>query len=137
MRFAGAVIGIVFGFVLCWSGMSDPDVIRSGLLFESAYLFQMFAVAVLVASIGVHVMRRRRPEVGWERDRVQRRHVVGSLMFGLGWGIADACPGPIAAQIGQGVPWALFTLVGALGGVYLFLRRGAAETEPACEPAPA
>ncbi len=143
MRVAGALIGIVFGFTLCWSGMSNPDVIRAALLFESAYLFEMFAVAVLVASAGVHLLRRRQARallsdatVSLVRERPQRRHVVGSLMFGVGWGIADACPGPIAAQIGQGIPWAAFTMVGALFGVWLFLRRGAAETEPAAEPAP-
>ena len=37
------------------------------------------------------------------RDDVQRRHIVGSLLFGIGWAVADACPAPIAAQIGQGV----------------------------------
>ena len=54
-------------------------------------------------------------------------------MFGLGWGIADACPGPIATQVGQGIPWALFTMAGVVAGVYLFLRRGAPETEPAAD----
>ncbi len=61
----------------------------------------------------------------------ERRHISGSLLFGLGWGISGACPGPIATQIGQGVGWGVFTLVGAVGGVWLFLRSGAAETEPA------
>ena len=66
---------------------------------------------------------------------VQRRHIVGSLLFGVGWAIADACPAPVAAQIGQGVPWAVFTLTGVAFGVWLFLRRGAAETEPAADAA--
>ena len=56
-------------------------------------------------------------------------------MFGIGWGVADACPGPIATQVGQGVPWALFTLAGAATGIYVFLRRGRVETEPAADHA--
>ncbi|MCW2994432.1 MAG: hypothetical protein JWQ18_1927 [Conexibacter sp.] len=64
---------------------------------------------------------------------MRRRHLTGSLLFGIGWGVADACPGPIAAQLGQGIPWALFTLAGAAAGVWLFLRRGARETEPASD----
>ena len=142
-RAAGAVVGVVFGFTLVWSGMSDPDVIREALLFEDAYLYGMFASAVLTATVGLAVLRRVQGRavltgapLTWAREQPRRRHLFGSLLFGVGWGVSNACPGPIAAQVGQGVPWALFTLAGALAGVYLFLRRGAAETEPAADPAP-
>jgi uncharacterized protein len=142
-RLAGALIGVVFGVTLCWSGMSNPTVIREALLFQRAYLFLMFASAVLVAVVGLQLLRRRRAHalltgapLAWTRERPGRRHLSGSVLFGLGWAIADACPGPIAAQVGGGVPWSLFTIVGVLAGVYLFLRRGAAETEPAADAPP-
>jgi hypothetical protein len=143
-RIAGALIGIVFGVTLSWSGMASPDVIRRALLFEQSYLFLMFASAVLTATIGLAVLRRVRDRAAltgapltYPREQPARRHVVGSVLFGLGWGIADACPGPVAAQLGQGIPWAAFTLAGLVGGVWLFLRRGARETEPAADAAPA
>jgi uncharacterized membrane protein YedE/YeeE len=142
-RVAATGIGVVFGITLCWSGMSNPDVIREALLFQRAYLFLMFASAVLVAVVGQRLLRRRRAHalltgapLTFERERPGRRHVTGSVLFGLGWGIADACPGPIAAQVGQGVPWALFTIAGVFAGVYLFLRRGTPETEPPADAAP-
>lgn len=138
-RLAGLLIGLVFGVTLSWAGMSAPDVIRDALLFHQGYLFFMFASAVATAALGQALLRRRAGQrLTFPRERVQRRHVAGSLLFGLGWGVADACPGPIATQIGQGVPWAVFTFAGMLGGVWLYLRRGAAETEPAGdEPASA
>ncbi|MET0558145.1 MAG: DUF6691 family protein [Solirubrobacterales bacterium] len=140
-RLCALAIGVVFGFVLCWSGMSDPDVIRGALLLEQSYLFLFFASAVAVASAGTALLRRyaRRAllddvPLAFSRQRPQRRHVVGSLVFGVGWGVADACPGPIATQIGQGIPWAAFTLAGVLIGVAVFLRTAATgETEPAFE----
>ena len=139
-RVAGALIGVVFGVTLCWSGMSDPAVIRAALLFRSAYLFLMFGSAVLVAVVGLRLLRRVQPRalltdarVGWAVERPERRHVIGSLLFGLGWGIADACPGPITAQLGQGCVWALFTMAGVLAGVNLFLARANPDTEPATE----
>jgi uncharacterized membrane protein YedE/YeeE len=142
-RLAGGLVGVVFGVVLCWSGMSDPDVIRGALLFEQSYLFLFFASAVLVATVGLRVLRRVQARalltgapIGWTPMRPQRRHVVGSIVFGIGWGVADACPGPILTQIGQGIPWAVFTLAGAGFGVHLFLRR-ADDTEPAADAAPA
>jgi uncharacterized membrane protein YedE/YeeE len=128
MRLAGLLVGLVFGVTLSWTGMSDPDVIRDALLFKEAYLFLFFASAVLTASAGVHLLRRRRAlltgeRIDWHSVPVQRRHIVGSVLFGIGWAVADACPGPIATQVGQGVPWSFFTIAGVVAGIWVFLRR--------------
>jgi uncharacterized protein len=128
VRLAGLLVGLVFGVVLSWSGMSDPDVIRGALLFEESYLFLFFASAVLVASVGVRLLRGRRSlltreRIDWRSTPVQRRHIAGSVLFGTGWALADACPGPIAAQLGQGIAWSLFTLAGVVAGIWVFLRR--------------
>jgi uncharacterized protein len=133
-RAAGLGVGLVFGVVLAWSGVMAPDVIRSALLFEDSYLFVFFASAVATAAIGLRLLRHAGAAT-WEPARPERRHVTGALIFGVGWGISDACPGPIAAQLGQGIGWAVWTLAGVMLGVYLFLR-GAEDTEPACDPAP-
>src|ERR687898_1846298 len=97
-RLLGLLIGLVFGIVLCWSGMISPVVIREALLFEDSYLFLFFAAAVATATLGQLVVRRvmrtalltNRP-VAWSFGRPERRHIVGSAIFGLGWGVADAC----------------------------------------------
>jgi uncharacterized membrane protein YedE/YeeE len=135
---AGLAVGVVFGVVLCWSGMSSPNVIRGALLFQDGYLFLFFGAAVITSFAGLRLVRGRRAlltreRVGWKSQRPERRHIVGSLVFGLGWGIADACPGPIATQLGQGIWWSVFTFAGVLLGVRIFLRREE-ETEPASEP---
>ena len=57
---------------------------------------------------------------------------MGSVTFGVGWAVADACPGPIATQVGQGVLWSLFTITGVVVGMVLCLRRRA---QPASAPA--
>ena len=46
--------------------------------------------------------------------------IIGGVLFGLGWAITGACPGPIYAQIGSGETLALVTLAGALLGAYLY-----------------
>jgi uncharacterized membrane protein YedE/YeeE len=142
-RVAGALIGVVFGVTLCWSGMSSPVVIRKALLFEQSYLFLFFASAVVTAVIGLQILRRVQQHallaetpMTWTPERPARRHIAGALVFGAGWGVADACPGPIATQVGQGIGWSLFTLAGVVVGVYVYLRRSAVETEPAAQPAP-
>jgi uncharacterized membrane protein YedE/YeeE len=137
-RSAGAVVGVVFGVMLCWTGMTSPNVIRQALLFQDSYLFLFFGSAVLTSFIGLRLVRGRRAlltgdRVDWKPEKLQRRHIVGSLVFGVGWGVADACPGPIATQLGQGIWWSVFTIVGVVIGVRIFLR-GQEETEPAREP---
>lgn len=135
-QLAGLAVGIVFGAVLSWSGMSSPEVIRDGLLFRSPYLYEFFLSALVTATAGQWLLRRRGARavltgepIGWTPERPRRRHVLGSLLFGLGWGVADACPGPIMTQVAQGIPYALCTLAGVLGGVWLYHRREAAQAD--------
>jgi uncharacterized membrane protein YedE/YeeE len=137
-RVAGGLIGVVFGVVLSWSAMSNPAVVRQALLFERAYMFLFFAAAVLTAVAGLQLLKRYQRRsvltdapIGWTAERPERRHVTGALIFGLGWGLTGACPGPIATQLGQGIAWGLPIVAGVVVGVYLFLRRSDVETEPA------
>jgi uncharacterized membrane protein YedE/YeeE len=131
-RAAAFLVGAVFGLALSWSGMTSPDVLRDGLLFRDSYLMLFFLSALTTAFVGLRLLRRldaRSPltkePVAWTTARPQRRHVVGSALFGTGWAVADACPGPIAAQLGQRVPWSVATTAGLVLGVWLFLRRQA------------
>lgn len=128
-RLAAAIVGAVFGFTLVWSGLTDPAVIRRGLLFEQSYLFLFFAAALGVAFVGTQVLRLSRPRalltgerVEWTTEQPGRRQLGGAVLFGTGWAVAGACPGPIAAQLGQAVPWSLFTLAGVVIGIVVFLR---------------
>ena len=61
--------------------------------------------------------------VRWTTVRPRREHMIGSVLFGVGWAVADVCPGPIAAQLGQGVAWSLATTGGLVLGVLFHLRR--------------
>lgn len=146
VRAAAAAVGVLFGFVLAWSGLSDPDVIRRGLLFEEAYLFLLFFAAMATATIGVNLLRLlgaralvTGERIDWERVRPERRHVTGSVLFGTGWAISAACPGPIAAQLGQGVTWSLATIAGVVVGIgaYLARQRPATHSEAAAPDIPA
>ncbi len=125
-------LGAAFGFLLAWTRMSDPDAIRRMLLLEEAYLFLVFFGAVPVAFVGSRLVRRAvrrslvtREAISWQTARPQRRHVVGSVAFGAGWAVSSSCPGPIAAQLGQGMLWSLFTIAGIVVGIVLYSRREA------------
>ena len=123
IRAVAAVFGAGFGFVLAWAQLTDPDRIRQMLLLEDAHYYLMMATAFAVGTLGTRLLRARRARtlvtgepVSVETSPVERRHVTGSVLFGLGWAVTNACPGPIAAQLGQGLWWGLLTLAGYLAG---------------------
>jgi uncharacterized membrane protein YedE/YeeE len=111
--------------------MTDPDVIRSMLLLEDAYLYFVMFSAIGTAFLGVRVLRRLRLRAGalvtggpiaWPAVQPERRHVEGSLVFGAGWALSSSCPGPIAAQLGQGMAWSAATIAGVVIGIVLYGR---------------
>jgi uncharacterized membrane protein YedE/YeeE len=88
--------------------------------------------AVPVAFVGSRLVRRAlrtsvvtREAITWQTARPQRRHVVGSVVFGVGWAVSSSCPGPIAAQLGRGMLWSLFTIAGIVVGIVLYSSRAA------------
>jgi uncharacterized protein len=122
-------LGVGFGFVLAWSAMTDPDLIRRMLLLEDAYLYLVMFSSMAVAFTGVRLLRRRGTRalltgepVSWNASRPGRRHVTGSVLFGVGWAVSLTCPGPVAAQLGQGLLWSLCTMAGIGAGILLYAR---------------
>jgi len=125
-----AAFGAAFGFLLSWGRLTDPDTITDMLALRDAYVFLMMGSAVAVGLLGVRLLQRRprraavtREPILVRTDPIERRHIAGSALFGLGWAIAATCPGPVAAQLGQGLPWALCTAAGISGGVLLHQAR--------------
>ena len=130
VRAVSVGFGIAFGFLLAWSGLASPDVIRDALLLEDPYMYLMLGSAVTVGLVGTRLLRRRHAralltgeEVACTVDGPERRHVTGSALFGTGWAIACACPGPIAVQVGQGVAWGVPAFLGMVLGVWLYFAR--------------
>jgi uncharacterized membrane protein YedE/YeeE len=143
VRVTAALLGATFGFFLTWGRLSDPDVIRRMLLLQQAYLYLMLASAVAIGYVGVRLLRALRVRalvtgvpVGWSPAPPRARHVRGAVLFGLGWGIANSCPGPIAAQLATGIWWSAFTVAGVFVGVKVYLVRQRQRTR-ATAPEPA
>ena len=125
-RLVATLFGAGFGFVLAWAQLTDPDRIRQMLLLEDAHYYLMMATAFAVGTVGTRALRARRSRTLLTHELVtvanpplERRHITGSVIFGLGWAITNACPGPIAAQLGQGLWWGALTFVGFLAGARL------------------
>jgi uncharacterized protein len=124
LRAAALVLGVVTGFVFAWARLTDPNTFHRMLSLDSPRVYLLMGAAVAVALAGSRLLRGRRAlltgePIHWNRTRPGRSHVVGSVLFGLGWGASEACPGPTAAQLGSGRVLALAVAAGVVAGVAL------------------
>src|ERR671931_1552587 len=124
LRLSALALGIVTGFVIAWARMTDPNTFRRMLSLDSPRIYLLMGAAVAVAFVGTRLLRGRPAlltgeRIDWRVGRPTRAHVTGSVLFGIGWGISDACPGPTAAQLGGGRVLALAVAGGVLVGVRL------------------
>jgi uncharacterized membrane protein YedE/YeeE len=127
--------GFVFGVGLLLAGMTRPAKVVAFLDVLGAWdpaLALVMAGAVAVYALGVRWARRARqsadgaPSSSTAAARIDRPLLLGSAIFGVGWGLCGYCPGPSLVALGSGALSALlfvgFMLIGNFGGA-LFLRR--------------
>ncbi|MES2250461.1 MAG: YeeE/YedE family protein [Pseudomonadota bacterium] len=126
---ASLLAGLVFGLGLIVSGMANPAKILGFLDLGGAWdpsLAFVMAGAVAVSTVGFLLAGRRKasllggPLALPSLRHIDRRLVGGSLLFGVGWGIAGFCPGPALVSLGTGEVKALVFVGAMLLGMGLF-----------------
>lgn len=121
--------GLLFGLGLTVSGMINPAKVLGfldlGGTWDPSLAFVM-AGAIAVASVGFAISRKRTTSlIGAAMklptaQHIDRRLVVGSAVFGVGWGIAGFCPGPALVALGLGEIKALVFVAAMLAGMGIF-----------------
>lgn len=125
-RLVALLLGIFFGIVLVKSEVVSWFRIQKMFRFEEAHMYLIIASAVVVGAISVFIIKRLQMRTVQGEAIVIREKpfnkgvVVGGIIFGMGWAITGACPGPIYAQMGSGAYMAVITFVAALAGAYLY-----------------
>ena len=121
--------GLLFGFGLLLSGMANPEKVLGFLDLFGAWDPSLALVMAGAIAVGLPVFfiagRRGRTLLGDQiqlptRRDIDRPLVVGSLLFGIGWGLAGFCPGPGVVATGAGEPKALIFTAAMLVGMMLF-----------------
>lgn len=123
--------GFVFGIGLLLSGLADPGKVLAFLdlagNWDPSLLFVMGGALLVAAPAFAYIARRGRtldgaalhlPDV--QRGRIDRRLVLGSLLFGVGWGLAGYCPGPALVSVGWGGLGPLLFVGAMVAGMALF-----------------
>lgn len=127
--FSAFFAGLIFGLGLLLAGMANPARVLAFLDLAGNWdpsLALVMGAAIAVGAAAFTVARRRTRSVLGEpmhlpmRRDIDRRLVLGSLGFGIGWGLAGFCPGPALVAAGAGQVKALVFVAAMAGGMALF-----------------
>ena len=126
ISFAG---GLIFGIGLIFAGMTDPSKVIGFLDVAGSWdpsLAFVMGGAILVGVIAFRFARQRTVNLLGgvltlpDQHDIDKRLVIGSLVFGVGWGMAGFCPGPAVTSLGTGNIKAVVFVVAMIAGMLLF-----------------
>ena len=94
--------------------------------FQGFQLFGIFLTAIPTSTLGIFIIKKLKiktldgEQIIIPKKEFHMGYVYGSLLFGVGWGLTGACPGPIYVQIGSGLSIAVVTLLSAMAGTWVY-----------------
>ena len=120
--------GILFGVVLTRSEVLSWFRIQEMFRFQSFQMYGIIGLAVVTGILSIQIIKKyqlkdidgRKISVGDEKSPRIIQYAVGGFVFGLGWALTGACPGPLYALIGNGIWVALIPLSSAILGALLY-----------------
>jgi uncharacterized membrane protein YedE/YeeE len=120
-------LGLVFGFILSRAGATTYDFYAGLFLFQDLQLLFVIGTAALTGAIGIAALKLlkgrallTREDLSFKGKPFSRSLVPGSVVFGLGWGLAGACPGTAIAMLGEGKLGAAATILGIFLGTWTY-----------------
>lgn len=122
------LIGMTFGFVLIKSEVVSWFRIQEMFRFDSIHMYGIIGLAVVIGIISVQIIK------GYNLRDTQgnpisippknisqvKRYIIGGSLFGLGWALLGACPGPMFALLGSGLTVMIVPVIAAVAGTYTY-----------------
>jgi uncharacterized protein len=121
------LVGFVFGLTLTKSEAVSWYRIYEMFQLHSFHMYGIMMTAIITGIIGIQFIKRKdmkglkglNIEIP-DKDKGTFRYWIGGLIFGLGWGLVGACPGPIFILIGSGFFSVIIILIGSLIGTFIY-----------------
>jgi uncharacterized membrane protein YedE/YeeE len=118
--------GILFGIILIKAEVIAWFRIQEMFRLQSFHMYGVIGSAVVVGATSVFLIKRLRlktidgESIKLEEKRFSKGQIFGGLLFGFGWAMTGACPGPLFAQIGSGAMVVTITLLSAIVGTWVY-----------------
>lgn len=120
-------VGIVFGLVMAKSEAISWYRIQEMFRFQSFHMYGIIGTAVVLGAAGVALIKKfnirdfsGNPIVFFPKEKSWSRYIIGGFIFGLGWALSGACPGPMIVNIGYGYLAMLIVFFFAIVGTYVY-----------------
>ncbi|MCC5918200.1 MAG: YeeE/YedE family protein [Cryomorphaceae bacterium] len=121
------ITGILFGIVMTKSEAISWFRIQEMFRFQSFHMYGIIFTAVAIGLLGVQIIKRfnvrdigGNPIIFNPKDMSIPRYLIGGTIFGLGWAMTGACPGPMFVNFGYGYGMMVLIIIGALAGTLMY-----------------
>lgn len=120
------IVGILFGIIMVKGEMVSWFRIQEMFRLQSFHMYGIIGTAVVVGIISVWLIKKFNiktiygEKIEFHPKKFNKGQIYGGLIFGFGWAITGACPGPLFAQIGTGATVIAVTLLSAIAGTWVY-----------------
>ncbi|KUG12867.1 transporter [Elizabethkingia sp. HvH-WGS333] len=120
------LVGILFGIIFVKSEVVSWFRIQEMFRLQSFHMYGIIGSAVLTGMISVWIIKKfniktiHGESISITPKQFNKGQIYGGLLFGFGWAVTGACPGPLFAQIGTGVTVIIVTLLSAIAGTWVY-----------------
>lgn len=121
-----AVVGIVFGIVFTKAEIISWFRIQEMFRLQSFHMYGVIGTAIAVGMLSVWLIKKYNVKtiygepIEFHPKKFNKGQVIGGVIFGLGWAMTGACPGPLFAQIGAGFLVIVVVLLSAIAGTWVY-----------------
>ena len=126
VNFKFLLVGVVFGILLIKGEVISWFRIQEMFHLQSFHMYGIMGSAIATGMISIFLIKRFRVKtinkevISISPKKFHKGYIYGGLIFGFGWAITGACPGPLFAQIGSGATVVIITLISALAGTWTY-----------------
>jgi uncharacterized membrane protein YedE/YeeE len=121
------ILGTIFGIVMAKSEAFSWFRIQEMFRFQSFHMYGIIGTAVTLGVFGVAIIKKYKlrdikgnPITFFPKEKSTLRYLIGGTIFGLGWALSGACPGPMVVNIGYGYLTMSVVFTFAIIGTYLY-----------------
>lgn len=120
------ILGILFGIVFVKAEIISWFRIQEMFRLQSFHMYGVIGSAIITGIISIQLIKRfgirsiHGEKINIPKKEFRKGQIIGGFIFGLGWAMTGACPGPLFAQIGSGFTVIVVTLLSAIAGTWVY-----------------